>query len=299
MSATDGNVSSNRFDSDWLALREAADHAARCARLTAEVGAWLSRSRVSDSTPLTVVDLGCGRASNPAYLASRLPGPQRWRLVDHDAALLEGARQRLASHGDAMGSPLDVENRQADLADVEALPGLLDGAELVCASALFDLCSTAWVEVLAEACAVRQLAALFTLSVDGHWQFIDADGARQDAEDEWVRMQFIDHQRRDKGLGAALGGAAPAALASAFEVHGYRVERAASPWQLAPGSEAALTLGHALVAGWAGAAAEQCSAQAARIEAWQLARQRDLANGRCGIWVGHVDLLLLPLRSDD
>lgn len=288
-----------RFASDWLALREVADHAARCARLTAEAGAWLSRSRVSDSTPLTLVDLGCGRASNPVYLTSRLPGPQRWRLVDHDAALLERARLRLAACRDAAGKRPDIDNRQVDLADVDALPGLLDGAELVCASALFDLCSTLWVEALAEACASRQLAGLFTLSVDDRWQFIDADGARQDAEDEWVRTQFIDHQRRDKGLGAALGGEAPLALASAFEVHGYRVERAASPWQLAPGSEAALTLGHALVAGWATAAAEQCPAQAARIEAWQLARQRDLANGRCGVWVGHVDLLLLPPGGDD
>ncbi|APX92317.1 hypothetical protein BWR19_04835 [Halomonas sp. 1513] len=288
------NAGGGRFASDWLALREAADHAARCAELTAEAGAWLRRHRASDSAPLTLVDLGCGRASNPAYLASRLPGPQRWRLVDHDPALLERARRRLADCADAAGRQPDIENRQVDLADLEALPGLLDGAELVCASALFDLCSTAWVEALAEACAARRLAALFTLSVDGHWQFIDASGPRQDAEDDWVRTLFGDHQRRDKGLGSALGGEAPAVLAAAFEAHGYRVERAASPWQLAPGSEAALTLGHALVAGWATAAAEQCPAQAGRSEAWQLARQRDLANGRCGVWVGHVDLLLLP-----
>ncbi|MBD3898288.1 class I SAM-dependent methyltransferase [Halomonas sp. ML-15] len=299
MNAPDNSAVGSRFASDWLALRESADHAARCAELTAEAGAWLTRIRASNSAPLTLVDLGCGRASNPAYLASRLPGPQRWRLVDHDPALLESARQRLAGCQDAAGKSLDSERRQVDLADAKALPGLLDGAELVCASALLDLCSAAWIETLAEACAARQLAALFTLSVDGHWQFIDADGARRDAEDEWVRGQFVDHQRRDKGLGAALGGEAPAALVSAFEKRGYRIARAVSPWQLAPGSDAALTLGQALVAGWAAAAVEQCPAQAARIEAWQLARQRDLANGRCGVWVGHVDLLLLPPGSDD
>ncbi|SDK96772.1 Methyltransferase domain-containing protein [Franzmannia pantelleriensis] len=298
MKAVDRSAAGSRFDSDWLALREAADHAARCARLTAQAGTWLSRVRASDSAPLTLVDLGCGRASNPAYLASRLPGPQRWRLVDHDPALLEGARQRLARHVDATGKQPDIENRQVDLADVKALSGLLDGADMVCASALFDLCSADWIEALAEACAARQLAGLFTLSVDGHWQFIDADGARQNAEDDWLRCQFVDHQRRDKGLGAALGGAAPAALASVFEARGYRVERASSPWRLAPGSEAALSLGQSLVAGWATAATEQCPAQAARIEAWQLARQRDLANARCGVWVGHIDLLLTPPGSD-
>ena len=212
--------------------------------------------------------------------------------------MLEVARPRLASGEDSEGKRPDIESHHIDLADPGALPSLLDGAELVCASALFDLCSLAWIDALADACAARQLAALFTLSVDGHWQFIDVNGARQDAEDEWVRGRFIAHQCRDKGLGAALGGAAPDALASTFGAHHYRVERAASPWWLAPGSDAALTLGQALVAGWAEAATEQCPAQAARVEAWQLARQRDLANGRCGVWVGHVDLLLTPPGSE-
>ncbi|MDR5906930.1 hypothetical protein [Franzmannia qiaohouensis] len=292
------NAPGSRFANDWLALREAADHAARSAALTERASDWLVGARVSASAPLTLVDLGCGRASNPGYLSSRLPGPQRWRLVDHDPELLEVARQRLAGGEDAAGRRPDIECRCIDLADAAALADQLDGVELVCASALFDLCSTPWIESLAAACASRGLPALFTLSVDGDWQFSDASGPRQDAEDDWVRRLFSDHQRRDKGLGAALGGEAPAALASAFEAHGYRVERAASPWQLAPGSEAALTLGQALVAGWAAAAVEQCPDQAARTEAWQLARQRDLANGRCGVWVGHVDLLLTPPGSD-
>src|SRR5438874_8082377 len=65
------------FSAGWLALREAADHAARSDRL-ARAAAGAIRGR----TPVRIVDLGCGTGSNLRYLAPRLPPPQRWLLVD-------------------------------------------------------------------------------------------------------------------------------------------------------------------------------------------------------------------------
>ena len=100
-----------------------------------------------------------------------------------------------------------------------------------------------------------------------------------------LRAAFNAHQRRDKGLGAALGPGAAAAMARAMAARGYAVRLAPSPWRLGAG-EAALHA--ALVAGIAAAAGEMGLAEAA---AWGQARVA--ARGwRCT--VGHLDVLALP-----
>ena len=71
------------FSAEWLALREPADQRARNSDL---LGALTRRFAGRDT--LSVVDLGCGAGSNLRALAPALPRRQRWRLVDHDAALL-------------------------------------------------------------------------------------------------------------------------------------------------------------------------------------------------------------------
>ena len=63
------------FSREWLALREAADHAARAERLVdVAVGA------LHGAPAVTVVDLAAGTGSNLRYLSSRLPFAQRWVL---------------------------------------------------------------------------------------------------------------------------------------------------------------------------------------------------------------------------
>ena len=280
------------FAAGWLSLRERADHQARSPRLTRQASDWLRR-RQRDDRPLSLVDLGCGSASNPAYLAQRLPGPQRWRLIDHDPALLTRANTRLRQLADAGGRPLEWGGDRQPLTPLR--PALLDGADLVCASALFDLVSRDWVEHLVRACAERRLAALFTLSVTGGWAFVDAHGQRhEDTEDRWACEAYRAHQHRDKGFGPALGGDAPAVLAEAFEALGYRVSRAASPWRLPPGHGESRTLGSALLAGWSDALHEQCRDDHERVAAWQEARQAALEAGELGIEVAHLDLFAEP-----
>ena len=78
--------------SNWLALREPADVAARSALLTREVVDAIGRRH-----PLSVLDLGAGTGSNVRYLADRLPAPQRWLLVDRDPTLLADMRTRTSS----------------------------------------------------------------------------------------------------------------------------------------------------------------------------------------------------------
>ena len=282
-----------RFSADWLSHREALDARSRSHCLTGLAADWLSRRPRAPSAPHEIVDLGCGSGSNLRFLASRLPGPQRWRLVDHDSTLLALARRYGATLHDAAGGRLVIEACCRDLSPMDA--GLLAGGDLVVASALFDLVSRPWAEALVAAAAVRRQALLFTLSVDGDWAFLDASGARiEDEEDSAVRGLFQAHQRRDKGLGPALGGDAPAVLAAAMGAAGYRVESAATPWHLAAGEAVRFPLAESLVQGWHDAALEQAPEEQSRLERWRLRRLAGLASGKLGLTVGHRDLLALP-----
>ncbi|WP_106418212.1 class I SAM-dependent methyltransferase [Salinicola tamaricis] len=62
--------------------------------------------RASIPATATLVDLGCGSGSNLRYLAPQLRTPQYWRLVDHDASLLEHARSRCGELVSAAGEPI-------------------------------------------------------------------------------------------------------------------------------------------------------------------------------------------------
>ncbi|MFC3282271.1 hypothetical protein [Litchfieldella rifensis] len=282
------------FSFDWLALRERADAQARDPRLTQLAGDWLLQD--SPGHPLTLIDLGCGSGSNSRYLAPRLPGPQRWRLVDQDRGLLDQAARRCRGVSDRRGFAIGVETWTHDLASLDAT--WWEGAHLICASALLDLTSRGWMEAFVAACARQRAAALLTLTVDGHWAFIDARGrVLDDPEDRWVQRLFRAHQQRDKGLGVALGGEAPQALHEAFLRRGYVVELASSPWVLPPGALVTQELAGAVLDGWRDAATEQASMSPARLAAWHGRRHTALAAGRLGVRVGHVDIFARPPHS--
>lgn len=279
----------SQFAADWLTLREEADVASRSQPLAALAAEWLS---AQTSTPL-IADLGCGRGSNMRFLAPHLHGPQRWKLIDHDASLLAQARQRAADLSDAKGRPIAVETHCVSLAPVDSVP--LHGAHLVTGSALLDLVSQRWIEALVARCAEQRQALFIALSVTGKWHFIDPQGEPVlDDEDHWVLALFIAHQQRDKGLGAALGGEAHSALVRALEQVNYRVEQAETPWRLAAGNSIQQPLITALLEGWAKAAIEQAPKAAQRIARWLQQRQQAVADGALGVWVGHCDLLATP-----
>ncbi len=253
------------FDPAWLDLREPADAAARDPGLLAAAAAYLG----GVAEPLAL-DLGCGTGATCRAFAGRAPAGLRWRLLDRDPALLRVAAARCGER---------VETVAADLAELGRLP--LDGVRLVTASALLDLASAGWIEALADGLAARGVGIYAALSYDGRLAWEPA--LPQDAA---VRQAFNAHQRRDKGLGPALGPDAAAALARALERPAYEVRTASSPWRLGP---AEAPLQRALVAGIAAAAAETGLAAAS---AWGQARRAASASAGCS--VGHVDLLALP-----
>ena len=75
-----------RFSADWLALREPYDARARNPAVLDALAAALA-----DRGSVAIVDLACGTGATLRAIASRLPRRQRWRLVDHDLALLARA----------------------------------------------------------------------------------------------------------------------------------------------------------------------------------------------------------------
>lgn len=254
------------FDTRWLDLREPADHAARVPALLERAAAYLGKRE----RPV-IVDLGCGTGSTVRALAPRLAGPAQWRLVDHDPALLEAARTRCGTDGFAF--------REGDLRDLDALP--FDGADLVTASALFDLVSAQWVADFARRLREAGVGLYAALSYDGSIAWDVADPM-----DDAVTAAFNAHQRTDKGFGRALGPAAGAALAEALCREGFATERAESPWRLEEGPLLSL-----FTEGVAKAAEESGLLVGGELDRWRKVR---LAPGAGGCRVGHCDILALP-----
>lgn len=259
------------FDSDWLTLREPADHLARSSDLVdrvARVGAALEWSRV--------LDLGSGRGSNLRYLRPRLPWARRWTAVDHDPGLL-----------DEVTRTVDVEVRTVR-GDLRA-EGIaeIDDHDLVTASALLDLVTAEWVEAFARRCAEAGTGVLIALTWDG-----SAEWKRPDPEDGRVMAAVHRHQTGRKGMGVALGPDATGAVTDALRAHGLEVSLASSPWILRGTRDARLA--EELVRGWLGAALEIRPGDRSRLERWANRRVGRIRAGDFELRVGHEDLLGLP-----
>lgn len=269
------------FSPDWLALRGPADAAARDAGLVAALDDW-ARARPG---PLNVVDLGCGAGATFAALDAHLPGAE-WLLVDNDPELLEIAA-RLNPADPGAGA---VRTGRVNLADdVEAV---VANADLVTASALFDLVSAAWIDrfvrALPPTCAVYA-----ALTYDGAESWLPAHPVEREAQ-----KAFRAHQRRDKGFGPALGPEAADALAEALHKTGRELRRAPSAWRLERPHDAALI--EELAAGSAAAVAEisaEAPDQEGSLDPEAFAEWAACRAAAEEVLIGHEDLLALPVEG--
>jgi SAM-dependent methyltransferase len=268
--------------SNWLALREPADAAARSVALTRAIVDRLPRDR-----PPRIVDLGTGTGSNVRYLAGHLTGESHWLLVDRDSALLSEATRRLKEERkdreDRKGKV--VETREMNLGVLD--PAIIEGCDLVTASALLDLVSETWLRALANACRQGGAAVLFALTYNGRSRCSPAE-----SEDDAIRDLLNRHQRsNDKGFGRAAGPDAVAAAERCFADAGYQVERAPSDWVLAP---EARELQRQLIEGWADAAREIAPDLTATIDDWLRRRLAHVEANRSHVVVCHDDLAAWP-----
>ena len=266
-----------RVSSDWLALREAADAAARsrdladhAARRLPETGRWV------------IHDLGCGTGAMSRWLAPLLPGPQHWVMHDRDAHLLDVAAAHLSSVA-ADGAAVTVETRHSDITRLE--PGDLAGASLITASALLDLITGDELAQLAAVCAGAACPLLLTLSVVGQVSLIPRDPL-----DRRVADAFDAHQRRATERGRLLGPDAVGFAVEEFGRRGAEVLVRASPWRLGA-SDADLAAGWLI--GWVDAACEQQPELAADTDAYRRRRLAQAGAGRLAVTVDHEDLLVL------
>ena len=265
------------FSPQWLSMREPFDHAARDAGLLSRLQSHLSSTTAG---PVRVVDLGCGHGSNLRYLAPRLPGPQQWRLIDHDPVLLEWISTQPAP----AEAVCTTERHDLRLA-LDALPLQVD---VVVCSALLDLVSLRWLESLARRCLDEQLPLLAVLSVDGRvsWQPAAAD-------DSDVMRWFRAHQLGDRGFGPSPGVGAVDVLSGLLEAGGMRVYTAAADWKIGPEHPEMLA---EMARGIAHASTEM-SPRPAAVSDWLSARLSEIKRGEAQLTVGHRDLLALPVLS--
>jgi hypothetical protein len=279
--------------SEWLALREAADWAARSELLVDRV-----REVLAPIDTVHALDLCTGTGSNLRYLMDRLPKPQRWLAIDRDAALLEELPAKLTPWARARGCSVHtggpatyvrcdridsvIETRQMNLERLDA--AIFEGRHLVSASALLDLVSESWLRVLATRCHAAGAAALFAVTYNGGSSCDPAE-----PEDEMVRELMNLHQRTDKGLGGPAAGPDAAAVTKrVFEDAGFEVQPAVSDWSLGPPDRAFQRM---LIEGWAHAATEISPKHTDVVADWLRRRLEHVEAGRSSVIVNHDDLL--------
>ena len=238
------------FSPAWLTLREPADQAARNRDVLAACARYFDRR-----PSVKICDIGAGTGASLRAFAHLLPAQQSWTLIDHDAGNLAAAMEALAAWADHVvrtgaqitlqkdGNKIDVTTRVQDLAENVSLPA---GADLVTASALFDLVSTPWIDRFIAALTAARCPLLATLTANEH-----IEAAPPHPLDEKIVASFHRHQTRDKGFGPSAGAAAAGDLEQALARAGYLLTAGDSPWVLEPSP-----MLEATVAGIAGAVAE-------------------------------------------
>lgn len=276
-----------RFDADWLALREPFDAAARSRHLAAQLIEHLP------ARP-HLLDLGAGTGSLLRWLAPMIGRSHAWTLLDADGALLDLAFTRIAEWAGRQGWRATLPGRalllhapgftvRVEAIETNLAAGRLPQADGILCSALLDLVSRHWLEALVAGLTVPFLVSL---TIDGRQSWRPAH--RMDAR---VLAALRRDQHRDKGFGPALGASAPAAALRLLAARGFRAASAPSDWRI---PSTALPMLRALIDGGAKAAAAADPPHAAAIEAWRRARLERAATERLAVCIGHRDILAIP-----
>lgn len=272
------------FNAEWLALREPVDHRSRAPRITTAVRDWAAARWTRTGRPLQIVDLGSGTGSNCRFLSDNLPVPQTWRLVDNDPALLTEAANRLDRGVNGRGLPatiLRVDMEAVDLSEAD-LATLVAGADLVTASALFDLMSERALRGLLEAVKRPGHAFLAALTYDGNMRW-----ALADPDDRLLVRLVNQHQLSDKGFGPALGPSACALIEERVKETKGRLHSGDSDWVLGPDDAA---LQGMLLPSWAVAAKAVAPDHSERIDSWLQRRLAAVSTIGSLLVVGHRDV---------
>ena len=291
------------FSANWLRRREPFDLAARSQSLAIGLRTALGQQAPS---ALRIVDLASGSGANFRALAPLLEADQEWRLVDHDPLLLAAQRTEITrwagQHGwhchDQEGALAIhagtarwlVRGLQLDLArDLEDID--LASCDGLVTTAFLDLVSAAWLDRLSALLARTRRPLLATLTVDGRRTWFPDKPA-----DRIITEAFLSHQDRDKGFGPSLGVRATAYLAASLGTAGYQVSTQASDWHIGK-AHSDMLLSMAREA--ATVATETDPSNEPAVSRWLADRASDIYQGVLSLEVGHLDLLAVPLQTDE
>lgn len=263
----------SEFSIAWLDLRENADNKARAPQFIEHIVEVLNGSAIS-----VVVDLGAGTGSILRALKTQGANVALWRFVDLNGDSLDEALRRHA------GTEF-IEDHQSDLMIIDELP--LIGATVVTASALFDLASAAFVDLLVERLKSRDSLIYAPLNYDGNTHWNPAHPL-----DTQILEAFNQDQLTDKGMGPALGPHAAGYLAKVLTDSDYDVYTQSSPWLLDSDDKALI---EQLITGIAAAAANSDLVSAQDLTRWKEFRLSELDSTQCTI--GHTDVLAVPKQS--
>jgi trans-aconitate methyltransferase len=248
------------FSSEWLALREPADAAARSRKVMDACADYFK-----ERSPAHICDMGAGTGASVRAFSHLFSAPQ-WTLVDNDAGNLALAKE-LHPH---------VATKVCDFSqNPDCWP---EDTTLVATTAFVDLTSRAWIDRFVEALSARRLPLLCTLTVDDKLSLSPSHSL-----DTAVFDAFRAHQHSDKGFGPALGGEAAAYLEAALQKAGYKIVADESPWHVARGE-----LLRQLLDGTANAVRE--TGKVPNVDAWLHAVQASTTS----FAVGHRDIFAVP-----
>jgi SAM-dependent methyltransferase len=257
------------FNKDWLALREPVDRRSRDPGL-------LERAVAVVGEGGRILDIGCGTGSTYRTLVDRLSPATTWTLFDYDERLLAEAERRHPAAG--------IDFLQGDLNDIASLP--LEGTAMVTASALFDLCSPAFINRFVAGLREKNGGLYAALNYDGEMRWSIAHPL-----DEAVTEVFNDHQRTDKGFGMSAGPEAWQVLAERLEAEGFQVSTATSPW-IMDAEDADLQ--RMFLSGVAQAVREAARLSEDALTDWCEFRLASIEATDSSCRVGHQDVLALP-----
>lgn len=263
--------------SDWLALREPADAAARSLALA------LAAAELIADGPIVVHDLGSGTGSMMRWLAPVLPGPQTWILHDWSANLTEQAMNHVRPT-DRDNAEISVFGRTGNLADL--CPNDLAGASLITASALLDVLTLEELHTIVGGCVAARAPVLFSLSVTGSVQLDPWD-----ERDSAFEGAFNAHQVRYANGRRQAGRHAPPIARDLFAAAGWQVRQSSTLWRMDHQQSDLLS---EWFSGWVDAAVEQQPQLQGEADRYRRSRRAQLELGELNARVEHMDFLAWP-----
>lgn len=283
----------DEFAISWLDARESADVRARDVGIVELIGQF--RNGLES---INVVDLGAGTGALFRYLAPKLGGQQTWRFIDNSDVLRQQIPSRLTAWvaetklSIKIGKNLwcvgnDSEKycvfyEQKDFGKGFDEFRVKPQPHLITASALLDLVSGSWIEELTAFCLRMGASFYGCLTYDGKIEWSPSHPG-----DTKLLQLLNQDQKRDKGLGPALGPDSLPFVTQSLASRGFSIELASTPWVLGPDD---VELQYALLSQWTKLFENAAVWRPQEFYNWKKFRLETMVDSGSCLEIGHYDI---------